>query len=57
MTPETLEYILSAGFILDVLPYADAPLASEDQVIFADELTGQVIVARAPIQGSRTRVA
>lgn len=48
----TLQQLLNQNFTLDIEPFPDAPLNAGDVLIYADRLTGRVLVARAPIAAS-----
>lgn len=41
--------LLRSGFILDAAPFPDTPLRDGDVVLYADRLTGRLLIARAPI--------
>ncbi|MBX7257331.1 MAG: hypothetical protein K1Y02_13290 [Candidatus Hydrogenedentes bacterium] len=41
--------LIRNGFILDAVPFPDAPLQDGDVVLYADRFTGRALIARAPI--------
>jgi hypothetical protein len=45
----TPEQLLQRGFTLDIAPFPDAPLDDGDVLLYADRVSGRLLIARAPI--------
>jgi len=45
----TLEQLLQRGFTFDVAPFPDAPLDDGDVLLYADRVSGRLLIARSPI--------
>jgi hypothetical protein len=48
-----VERLLDADYVFEVSRYPDAPLHSEDRLLYADPNSGRVLIARAPLSESR----
>jgi len=49
LTRPTPEQLLQRGFTLDIAPFPDAPLEAGDVLLYADRVSGRLLIARRPI--------